>query len=339
MKKITLSLCLLLICLPVFKGLTQDLQLENFDGLTLGDVGTDLTGTTAGQGGLFTVSDEGTNSDFQIIDLGGTQNNVLQITMSASEPSTRFIWKDGLPDDWDNRLSGNDIIEVEYDFYTGPTTDFSILSGMRLYNNTGNIIAGYQFNTLTKALIGLMRLDDGGMPSLTTINLDSPSLILDTDTWYRIGFAFNTNTGRVSFKGPGFDGGVNGYDAGTLPFEVDFFTIQPGTGSIDYNVRFDNLKVSAVNTESLLDLKTLNSPLTTSVKLYPNPVRTLLNFSITHDFTLNKIDVIDLNGRLVKSFSAKNFTKNLDVSQLRKGFYLIDFYFSEGKMTKKFVKL
>ena len=54
----------------------QVIQSEDFNGLTLGEVGTDITGATAGQGGFYTGSSNGAapttttnagNSNFEII--------------------------------------------------------------------------------------------------------------------------------------------------------------------------------------------------------------------------------------------------------------------------------
>jgi len=64
----------------------QVLQSENFNALTVGNIGTDITGMTAGQGGFFTQSSAGgTNaaaSNFQIVADNAAHANVLQVTGS-----------------------------------------------------------------------------------------------------------------------------------------------------------------------------------------------------------------------------------------------------------------
>jgi hypothetical protein len=56
MKKLLLSVALLATSL----GFSQALQSENFNGLTVGNLTTDITGATAGQGSWFTQSSNGT---------------------------------------------------------------------------------------------------------------------------------------------------------------------------------------------------------------------------------------------------------------------------------------
>ena len=142
MKQITLVYLLLILC--GFQRMeAQDLQVEDFESLTLGNA--------SGQGGLSTF--DGTDSDYQIVYEDENQGNVLQITGPANDASGRYLWKDFL---WASRTPGNDFIQVEYDFYTGSATSSLGSTGIELYNSDYSVtIGGFRFVPETKVLTGL----------------------------------------------------------------------------------------------------------------------------------------------------------------------------------------
>ena len=89
-----------LLFLGLFVGsfLTSNAQLlesDNYENLTIGNVGTAVTGLVAGQGGMFTLNSAGgTNSDnsnYQIAGSDFVHLNVLQITSSDAATGGRFL--------------------------------------------------------------------------------------------------------------------------------------------------------------------------------------------------------------------------------------------------------
>ena len=328
MKKITLFY-LLLVMFSFQQMVAQDLQIEDFESLTIGNAG--------GQGGLSTFS--GADSDYQIVYEDGNQGNVLEITGPADDDSGRFLWKDF---SWASRTPGNDFIQVEYDFYTGPTTTSLGSTGIQLYNSDYTVtIGGFRFVPETKVLTGLVYFDSAGDIGTYIIDLGTSNteLVLSPNTWYRVGFAFNTVTGEVIWKGPGFYTGINGAAAGIAPFEADF-TVTPDVGNTVANVaKFDSLLITAAAAEDLLGINDLDNSLVDAIKLYPNPANDVINLSASNKINLKKLEVLDVNGRIIKSTSLENITnKKINISELNSGLYLINIYSSEGMTTKKFIK-
>lgn len=68
--------------------------------------------------------------------------------------------------------------------------------------------------------------------------------------------------------------------------------------------------------------------------LYPNPTSDLLNIETKQN--ISKIEVYDLSGRLVKSAAGKE--KQISVSNLNKGMYLIKMHTENGIINSKFIK-
>ena len=71
-----------------------------------------------------------------------------------------------------------------------------------------------------------------------------------------------------------------------------------------------------------------------SISLYPNPVKDALN--ITTDKNVQKVEVVDILGKTV--LSSKADSKNINVSSLNAGVYLIVITSENGVSTKKFIK-
>ena len=107
----------------------QVLYSENFDNLTLGNVGTDFTGATPGQGGWHTYSradnvpSDAGNNYFKIV----SEPNKGKVLQTTALPSfgANYLLKSGIDNLWNNRNSGNNVLKVTYDFFTGPNLSIS----------------------------------------------------------------------------------------------------------------------------------------------------------------------------------------------------------------------
>lgn len=334
----------------------QLIQSESFDGLTLGDVGTDITGMTAGQDGWFTASSNGAtpttatnagNSNFQIVASGFNATNGLKIVSSNGDKGSRFMWKDGLDVLWDGRDIGNEIIEVEYDMYTGPATTSTAQVGVRLYAVDNGVtpaatrtVNGFVYTMNTRVLQGVAYLNNGGTYGTYLITLKTGGLILTADTWYRIGFAYDTSTGETIWKAPTVYTGLpeaNWAGPYSSIAELDFVSSVPATNSAESQLIFDNLTVRATLEEGLLGVNQVNDVATFSV--FPNPATNNLTITSSNALTINAVQVFDINGRTVKSLKLDNLSStNVNVSDLANGVYTVKISSESGSVTKKIVK-
>lgn len=329
MKKTLLSLSLF----ATMFSFSQVLQSENFDSYTLGDVGTDVTGATPGQGGYYTAN--GTNASYQIV--SETIGKSLQITGSATASGSRFMWKDGLITAWAGRTSGNDVINIEYDLFTGGTTTSKNRQNLYLYNAAGDkVLVGLSFVAETKTLLGVCYLDNAGTLGNYSLNLGASPIVLTANQWVRIGMSFNKTTGEVFWKGPGFYGSFDGAAIGVDPAEIDYI-MSFGTGNAAaYTSRFDNLVSWANNVENLLGNSDFEATNLDLISLYPNPTSSILNISNNNNFNIKNISITDINGRVVKN--QEGSLTQINVSDLNAGVYFVTVDAEEGKTTKKFIK-
>lgn len=356
------KLLLIGFCALAFTGTAQTLETANFNALTLGNVGTDFTAATAGQDGYLTASSNGAtaaaaststnagNDNFQIVTAGENGSNGLQITSPNGDRGSRFMWKTGLPTSWAARTAGNNVIEVEYSFYTGPVTDSRMQSGMRLYTPSFQTIGGFVYTHNTRSLSGVQYANNNGTPGTFTITLATGGIILNPDTWYRVGFSYNTVTGQVLYKSSptatstGLPAG--NWVAGQVPAEVNFLlvAVTPDATStpprpantVTSTIVFDNYISRASATSDLLGVEdALDTKL--NVQLFPNPTADFVNVTSSTDL-INAIQIMDINGRIVKSIKANTLEVNTDVSDLAPGMYLMNVATDNGAITKKLIK-
>lgn len=365
MKKILLTLAL---SASTF-AFSQTLQTENFNALTIGNVGTDITGATAGQGSWLTFSSNGTApttstnagiTNYQVIAAGNNTSQGVQITSPNGDKGSRFMWKDGLDLAWAARTVGNNVIEVEYDFFTGPVTDSRTQFGMRLYGTedvagvpTSRTLNGFVYNTNSRILAGVAYLKNGATFGTFTINLATGGLVLNANTWYRIGFSYNTITGEILWKTsptePAAGMPAANLVPGLLPAEVDYVTgvvaanaaaVPPvPANTVTSNIVFDNYIARAVATSDLLSNTDFGTNVKQAISIYPNPTSDLLNVKIEGSESISAVKIIDLNGRevFVKSFNGVNDAQ-INVSDLTSGMYLINITSGEQTTTRKFLK-
>lgn len=73
--------------------------------------------------------------------------------------------------------------------------------------------------------------------------------------------------------------------------------------------------------------------------IYPNPTNNVLNLSVKNCLVINQINVVDLNGRTVKTINnVLNSETEINVSDLTSGVYMLNVKTNEGVATSKFIK-
>src|SRR5690554_6286541 len=91
-------------------AVAQVLYTEDFDNLTVGNLGTDITGQTLGQGGWYTLGAVNTgnnivtNADFQIVP-ENTKGNILTIkeTSNTVQTTVRSVYRSDIETIWNER--------------------------------------------------------------------------------------------------------------------------------------------------------------------------------------------------------------------------------------------
>ncbi len=351
MKKLLLSLSFVALS---FSMNAQVLQSENFNTLTIGNVGTDITGATDGQGGWRTFSTNGTapttttnagNANYQIVVNGNVTTNGLRIEGPNGDKGGQFMWKEGFAASWATRTSGNNNVEVQYDFFTGPVTTSTAQVGMRLYGADGTnsrTLNGYVYNMNTRVLQGVAYLNNAGTLGTYLVTLQTGGVILDPNTWYTVAFGYNTTTGQPYWRyNTTTTSGSVASAAWTGPFspeEVDFVHVVPASNTLVAPVIFDNLFVRASATDSLLGTDEFATISEEVISVYPNPSKDVINVNSSIN-SFNSISIVDLNGRVVKNVNFDGVTEaQINISDLASGVYVMNVISEKETFSKKIVK-
>lgn len=126
-------------------------------------------------------------------------------------------------------------------------------------------------------------------------------------------------------------------DASTWPFNEDQYillNVAMGgvAGTIDPGFTQSAMQVDYVRIyqENPLSTKDLSSD---TIKVWPNPTRNKIN--IQTKTNIARVELYDVLGKLI--FSESKNVKNIDVSSVRKGMYLLSIYSGENKAVKKVI--
>ncbi|MEY3500498.1 MAG: hypothetical protein RL308_2167, partial [Bacteroidota bacterium] len=335
MKKLLLSitLALTLQCINA-----QVLESDNFTSLTVGNIGTDLTGVTAGQGGWLTFVSAtsvpvGQNSDFQIESQAAPNGKVVKLTGASTASGTRFLFKDALATSWPLRTPLNEIIEIEFDINVGAAS--TSLNGFRayIYSTDGTKVLGgigipknfvYSTVNYTNPILGYYYfVGTGGTGTYYTPfgpSAADPMIVVNNNTWVRIGCSFNKTTGEVKWKGPGFNLFTTGSAVGIDPGEVDFVVTTATGNTVAASAFIDNYVARASSTDTLLGVETRTRSV--AVSTYPNPTVDFINVYNSNNLELSSYKIVDLKGTVIRSGLLNNsLDQQINVAELSQGIY------------------
>ncbi len=104
-----------------------------------------------------------------------------------------------------------------------------------------------------------------------------------------------------------------------------------GSRTSDNIIYFDNIwGPEASDPSSLSNINSVRS------RLYPNPVKNVL--TIENEVSIDQIQILDLQGKIIDTFYPENRTLEINTSMLRDGFYMIKSFSGDAVSTHKFLK-
>lgn len=103
-------------------------------------------------------------------------------------------------------------------------------------------------------------------------------------------------------------------------------------GNDQYAMQLDNIKVTSDGTAGV------NEVLASKLSVYPNPANSVINISNAENILVNGIEIVDLNGRTVKSAKYDGIEAQINISDLSAGMYLMNISSDKGTTTKKIMK-
>ncbi len=344
----------LLLCL-VFAAAganAQTIFVENATALTPGNIGTNLDGTVAGQGGWYTTilpaGSTGFDADFKVVNAGGAYGNAVQLTGANISSGSRYMFRD-LSAGWASRTSGNDVAELSFDYFTGPVTTSKNTMRVLMYDSPARVkmLGGIMVIVETGEVRGLGYYDNAGAAGNYSFTIGgvpgapAPQL-LAPNTWYRLGVSYNKTTGEYIFKESNnlFNVSIMGAAMGTDVSELDVAaTAISAAGAVNTTSGigiFDNITFKASATSTPLAAKSFNA---NSFAVSPNPANNFISLRASNGDVFHTATLTDINGRVV---AKKNFdnvdSATMDISNIASGMYMMTVDSNNGTITKKIVK-
>lgn len=317
----------------------QSLQGDNFNSYTIGDVGTDITSTTTGQGGFYTFFPGGANSDAQIVNVDAAHDKSLQLTGSATGSGTKYMWKKGLDIAWASRTAGNDILKLEFNLYTGSATGGSGRGTVLVYDGTTHkTLLGAGYDYASKRAIGIAYYTNTatGVTGNYLFYLEPNTYTYPANTWIKLRCTFNKTTGVATWTSPG---GTVYSPAGTYtpaavgvdPFEMDFVSAVETGNTVAHITSFDDYTLTATNATVLGTKEAVAED--DNILVYPSPATDFI--TLQSKSQIAKVEIYDTAGRKMNTKLEHN---KIDVRSLNPGVYVINMESHGTVFSKKFIK-
>ncbi|HUH26298.1 MAG TPA: T9SS type A sorting domain-containing protein [Flavobacterium sp.] len=325
---------------------------ENFDNLTVGNVGNDLTGAIPGQGSWYTLVGDGSPpplpdaSHFQIQNETG-KGKVLSLK-GVPMYGIGFVGleKRELGTLWDTRTSGSNVLKFKCDFFTGnaPLTSFGSIIG--LYGKKDKLLAGYAlWHNGPELWIGV---NTGENVESIPLNNNGKNITLSKDKWYQLVMYIDYNNAQIHYEIPvlGITKSYVVFDLLTSPdsmknYPPDFISFHTKNGPLPDQfapptVKLDNVKITAIWQAPVSTADFLASKLV----LYPNPVNEILSITTKENIKIEDITIYNANGKVIKPHQIYDIENGiqLNLQDLSAGIYLLHIKTNEGETVKKIIK-
>ena len=346
----------------------QVLYNETFDNYTLGNLGTDTSGVVPGQGGwitdVFSFKGSGNkdNSRFTIIN---ETNKGKVLTLSSTTPPQAInmtVKQTNISTYINQRTSGNNVIKLEMDYYTGSQYTFINPGTGNGYAHEINLSYDPSSINSSKALISyLFRPQSGGIGisyydgtkkvnDLRINNIPGSTPTIPFNTWIKFNIYLDYNNKKVYFETPYFNAVAVGDFLSQSTSSNLMNDFKPSVWSYKFSVpdditntnqiinKIDNIKITALQNVPPEVLST-NTFLSQKFNLFPNPASHVVNIDNSGNMTVNKVDVYDVTGKLINTQKFSNETEiQLNVETLNSGTYLLHLHTNEGIAVKKLIK-
>lgn len=359
MKKQLLFLAALISCTLAN---AQVLYTEDFNSYTVGNLGTDYSGQTPGQGGWYTESllpppqytYNPSNNEYQIA-TEPLRGNILQIQpLALIGELGRNVFRTDLDTYWQQRTNGNNILKLSFDKYIDDSDDSWMQLKINLFSNEGRL-ASFDYAPYPQYMSGNINgargdfnISQTGLPFM----LNGQPLKLPLNTWVTFELYIDYATNNYYFYIPTINyvakktatinlqlGGTEQYNDSVTKILVAYRKLvnQPSTNT--YTPKIDNINLSALNTIPA-QILSINEVLAKSFNLYPNPATNIVNITNNENLNVEQITVYNSTGKQINTQTFNNTQQEiqLNVNNLASGTYMLHLQTAQGTAVKKLIK-
>jgi hypothetical protein len=190
-------------------------------------------------------------------------------------------------------------------------------------------IAGFLYSVADgkmKVVIG----NTGLATAFTNPGVDRLSTYLD--------FLYEKSTGKLTFTVEALNKTYQPIQGptGKTPKDLVIYSSSSSTSSVATAAIFDDIYFRA---QSDTNLSVNENLIASKISVSPNPAKDFVTISTDNSLTINKVDVLDINGRLVQQNIFDNISNTqINISDLSSGLYFMKISSNKGTLTKKIEK-
>ncbi len=242
-----------LLSMAAAHSVAQTLCNYDFNSYTLGNLSTDFTGTTPGQGGWYMYSPQNNSANkVQVVaDPTNSADYVIKLIGGTGNTNHRWAWSDCVTTNYGLLGTNDSVIIGRYQFYMDASNNTSTNRfGLAFYDFTVSTVLAGAFVQYSTGNLYLLGYANAGTPAALGTYYFNTGVVLSKNTWYEMVVIFNKNTGR--FQGGYYNTTTSSWDiyyadgaaAGTQVYESDFIGFL-NSSTTTSNGYFDNLLVYA----------------------------------------------------------------------------------------------
>jgi hypothetical protein len=330
----------------------QVLYTDNFNNHTIGNLGTDTSGTIPGQGGWLTHTDVrnapnpivGPNTDYQIT-AESNKGNILKIKSFVSNwDAYNIVFRTDIDQYWQQRTAGNNVLKFSFDYYSegiSPASFFQI----DFFNSNSKLLFGYSVELAYDRLNYTIADKPNSYTASRLKYANGQLVVMPKNTWITLELYVDYNNSKVYYSVPSLnytvvfnmialDPNGNG-DHNGIPKKLRLHSIKGGVSS-DYTIRIDNINISAQNTVPALST---NNVLAATFNLYPNPATNVVNITNSENILVQQVTIYDTSGKQLSTQTFNNEAEiQLNIENLASGLYMLHIQTNEGTAVKQLVK-
>lgn len=256
---------------------------------------------------------------------------------TATTASNRQAVKAGYAAAWAARTTGNDIVKVEYEVYTGTSTG-AVNTGFNVTSSTGSII-GLLYNSSSKTFTGYLNMTSSSTNVAGYYSFSASTTTYPANTWVKVGYTYDKVNGVATYTIAGvtntyvFNGLTTTKNLDGSQFNIVSQVIAGNTAST--TTALDNYTVQAVSS-AVLGTKAAGkvNGETAYISIYPNPSSDFVN--VKSSAKIDSVSIVDVSGKTVSS--KKMINNQIDVRNLPTGSYIINIATETAVQSKKFIK-
>lgn len=233
--------------------------------------------------------------------------------------------------EFDKRNPGNDILKIEFDFYS---RDFTGTPAEFFQSSVGLSSSDYYFRCRVNA-------NESAIDS--SITNPGNYKIAYNHSWIKVEMYFvyleNTDTWEVHTYIPvlGYWSFESGKTLTSLGLYIGFSVYKANQSPSGVLIKYDNIKISAI--PNLPAFANVNEWISSKFNVYPNPATNVVNITNSENMQVQQITIYDINGKQLSTQVFNNETEiQLNVENLPSGTYILHLETNQGMAVKKLIK-